>query len=159
MPIRRPMLLLIVAAAVLAACAGAPAAPTPRPAPAPAPAAQATAQVTAPLAQDNLAYAEALRLAAEAGSLAQHKGDATLIGLLSIRSLTLHYSPISDATLSSLTSLAAPPPRVQGPHPGSAGDRLLARWQNAGDRERRQDRPPVGRRHRQAASGLLRPHR
>src|SRR5947207_1098632 len=67
MPFRRLMLLIIVAAAVLAACAGAPAVPVTIP----APAAPATTPTTAPLAQDNLAYAEALRLSAEAGSLAQ----------------------------------------------------------------------------------------
>jgi hypothetical protein len=80
MPIRRLLILMVLMAAVLVGCGGAPAAPTTVPmptlsaaaapfatvsaAPTASSAAQATAQTSAPLAQDNLADANALRLAA-----------------------------------------------------------------------------------------------
>src|SRR5215213_5878798 len=94
--------LLTIMVTALVACGGAPAGPTMLPAssvpalspaaaplatssaaaPTPSPATQATAQISAALAQDELADATALRLATQAGSLAQSDGDASLIGLL-----------------------------------------------------------------------------
>src|SRR5215212_9482262 len=62
----------------------------------------------------NLSRSEAQRLAAEANSLMLNNGDANLIALLAIRSLTMQYTPAGDAVLSSLTTLEVPPRVFEG---------------------------------------------
>jgi WD40 repeat protein/transcriptional regulator with XRE-family HTH domain len=62
----------------------------------------------------NFTRSEAERLAAEANSLLLSKDDSNLIGLLTIRSLTLQYTPPGDDMLSSLTTLQAPPREFRG---------------------------------------------
>lgn len=66
----------------------------------------------------NLTRSEAQRLAAEANSLMLNNGDPNLIALLSIRSLTMQYTPSGDAMLSNLTALQSPPRELKG-HTGN----------------------------------------
>jgi WD40 repeat protein/class 3 adenylate cyclase len=65
----------------------------------------ATAEANRAQAEDNLQRSEALRLAAEANSLLAAHGDAELIALLSIRSITTQYSPQGDGVLAGAASL------------------------------------------------------
>jgi WD40 repeat protein/class 3 adenylate cyclase len=65
-------------------------------------------------AQSNLIRSEAQRLAAEANSLMVTNGDTNLIALLTIRSLTLRYTPSGDAMLANLSTLEIPPREFTG---------------------------------------------
>lgn len=68
----------------------------------------------AKLAEANLTRSEAQRLAAEANSLVLNNGDTNLIALLTLRSLTMQYTPSGDAILSGLTTLEVPPQEFKG---------------------------------------------
>ncbi len=57
---------------------------------------------------------EAQRLAAEATNLQLNYGDANLIALLAIHSLTMQYTPAGDAVLSGISPLDAPPLEFTG---------------------------------------------
>jgi WD40 repeat protein/transcriptional regulator with XRE-family HTH domain len=61
---------------------------------------------------------EAQRLAAEANKLMLSNGDANLIALLAIRSLTMQYTPSGDAVLTGLTTREAPPREFTGHQDG-----------------------------------------
>ncbi|HEY9527214.1 MAG TPA: helix-turn-helix domain-containing protein, partial [Anaerolineales bacterium] len=76
-----------------------------------------TAQAASTQAIADFTRSEAQRLAAEANSLMLNNGDANLIALLAIRSLTMQYTPSGDAVLSGLTSFEVPP-RVFRGHTG-----------------------------------------
>jgi WD40 repeat protein/transcriptional regulator with XRE-family HTH domain len=73
-----------------------------------------TAQAASTQAIAALTQSEAQRLAAEANSLMLNHGDAHLIALLAIRSLTMRYTPSGDAVLSNLTGLEIPPRELRG---------------------------------------------
>jgi WD40 repeat protein len=68
----------------------------------------------AKLAEANLTRSEAQRLAAEANSLMLNNGETNLIALLTLRSLTMQYTPAGDAILSGLTTLEVPPQEFKG---------------------------------------------
>ena len=68
----------------------------------------------AKLAESNLTRSEAQRLASEANSLMLNNGDTNLIALLTLRSLTMQYTPSGDAILSGLTTLQVPPQEFKG---------------------------------------------
>jgi WD40 repeat protein/transcriptional regulator with XRE-family HTH domain len=74
-----------------------------------------TAGVFAKRNAANQTRSQAQRLAAGANSLLLGNGDTNLIALLSIRSLTMQYSPYGDAMLSSLTTLEALPREFPAP--------------------------------------------
>jgi WD40 repeat protein/transcriptional regulator with XRE-family HTH domain len=59
-------------------------------------------------AQANFTRAEAQRLAAEANRLLQARGNAEVIALLSVRSMTTRYSTQGDAALAAATLLSYP---------------------------------------------------
>ena len=73
-----------------------------------------TAQAASTQAIADFTRSEAQRLAAEANSLVLSNGDPNLIALLTIRSLTMQYTPSGDAVLASLTALEAPPRMFTG---------------------------------------------
>jgi WD40 repeat protein/transcriptional regulator with XRE-family HTH domain len=65
-------------------------------------------------ANANFTHSEAERLAAEANNLMVTHGDTNLIGLLTIRSLNMDYTPTGDALLADLTNLELPPRELRG---------------------------------------------
>ena len=67
------------------------------------------------VAQDNLAHADALRLASTANNLLLLHGDLQLIALLSVRSMNTEYSSQADAALSNV-AFQGIPPRVFAGH-------------------------------------------
>ena len=76
--------------------------------------AQATAQAASAQAIADFTRSEAQRLAAEANSLLVRNGDTNVIALLTVRSLTMRYTPSGDAMLANLSTLEIPPREFTG---------------------------------------------